>query len=62
MLVMSIQVKSIDEFGILERLRKSKDPNDKEVLEYVKALKEALERQRDITKMALAQLREVSKK
>lgn len=38
---MSIQVKSIDVYGIEARLRKSKTKEDKETLQYINALKEA---------------------
>lgn len=58
---MSIQVKSIDVYGIEDRLRKSKLPEDKEVLQYIKALKEAYKRQCDITQLAIKKLRSVTK-
>jgi hypothetical protein len=58
---MSIRVKSIDVYGIEDRLRKSKDPKDKEVLQYIKALKEALKRQQDLTNECISKLRQVGK-
>jgi hypothetical protein len=56
---MSIQVKSIDVQTIEERLRKDKD---KETLQYIKALKEALDRQRDITNLAISIIKRYAEK
>jgi ABC-type uncharacterized transport system YnjBCD substrate-binding protein len=57
---MSIQVKSIDVYGIEARLRKDKSKEGKEVWNYVKKLKEALERQQKLTADAIAKLRQNS--
>jgi hypothetical protein len=54
---MSIQVTGIDVYRIESRLRKSKNPEDKEVLQYIKALKQAYQRQADITNLAISKLR-----
>lgn len=56
---MSIQVKSIDVYGIEKRLMDSKD---KETLNYIRALKEALERQELLTRDALFKLRKYAEK
>lgn len=56
---MSIQVKSIDVYGIEERLRKDKD---KDTLNYIKSLKEAYERQRDLTNIAIAKIKRYAEK
>lgn len=54
---MSIQVKSIDVYGIEERLRKDQTKEGKETWNYVKKLKEALERQQKLTAEAISKLR-----
>lgn len=54
---MSITVKSIDVYKIEDRLRKDKTPEGKETWNYVKKLKEALERQQQLTKLAISKLR-----
>lgn len=59
---MSIQVKSIDVYGIEDRLRKSKSKEDKEVLQYIKALKEAYARQGDLVKMCMSKIKSLTKK
>ena len=59
---MSIRVKSIDVYGIEDRLRKSKSKEDKEVWQYIKSLKEAYQRQQDLTKLAMKKIRELAKK
>jgi hypothetical protein len=56
---MSIRVKSIDVYGIEERLRKDKD---KEVLNYIRSLKEAYERQCSLTNEAIAKIRRYAEK
>lgn len=56
---MSIRVKSIDVYGIEERLRRDKD---KDTLNYIKSLKEALERQQDLTNMAIAKIKRYAEK
>lgn len=56
---MGIQVKQIDDYGIEQRLRESKD---KETLQYIKALKEALKRQQDLTNMAIAKIKRYAEK
>lgn len=56
---MSIQVKSIDVYGIEERLRK--DKSQKDVWQYVQSLKEALKRQQSLTALAIGKLRECAK-
>lgn len=55
----SLQVNSIDEFAIMDRLIKSKD---KEVLQYIRALKEALRRQQDLTTLAISKVKQLSNK
>lgn len=55
---MSIQVKSIDVYGIEDRLRKDKSPEAKETLQYIKALKENYHRQGDLVKKAMTKIRE----
>lgn len=57
---MSIQVKSIDVYGIEERLRKDQTKEGKETWNYVKKLKEALERQQQLTREVVGKLRSVS--
>lgn len=59
---MSIQVKCIDVYGIEDRLRKSKDPHDKEVWHYIKKLKESAESWKRLTHHAIKKLRECEKK
>lgn len=59
---MSIQVKQIDVYGIEDRLRKSKLPEDKEVLHYINSLKEALKKQRELMAEAITKLVELSLK
>lgn len=54
---MSIQVKSIDEYSIMERLKKDKTKEAKEVLNYIRKLKEALKRQQDLTNLAISKLK-----
>lgn len=54
---MSIQVKSIDVYAIHERLRKDKSKEGKETWNYVKRLNEALERQKELTGLAISKLR-----
>jgi hypothetical protein len=54
---MSIQVKSIDVYGIHERLRKDKTPEGKEVWNYIQKLNEALVRQQKLTAEAIAKLK-----
>lgn len=56
---MNPQVKSIDVYGIEERLRKDKDLKD--VWQYVKSLKEALVRQQELTGKVISKLKEVSR-
>ena len=56
---MSIQVKSIDVYGIEDRLRKDKDLKD--IWNYVKALKRALESSQETTRKAIGKLREYAK-
>lgn len=56
---MSIRVKSIDVYGIEKRLR---DNKDKETLQYIKSLKEAYQRQQDLTNMAIAKLKRYAEK
>lgn len=59
---MSIQVRSIDVYGIHERLRKDKSKEGKEVWNYIKRLNEALTRQQELTAHAISKLREYAKK
>lgn len=54
---MSITVKSIDVYGIEARLRLE---GNKDVLNYIRALKEALGRQQDVTAKAIKRLRELT--
>lgn len=54
------QVKSIDVYGIEDRLRKSKNKEDKEVLQYIKALKESYKRQQDLVATCLRKIKELS--
>lgn len=56
---MSIRVKQIDEYGIEQRLREGKD---KETLQYIKALKEALKRQQELTNMAISKIKRYAEK
>lgn len=56
---MSIKVKSIDVYGIKERLRKD---GDKEVLNFIRALQEALERQELLTRDAISKLKRYAEK
>ena len=56
---MSIRVKSIDVYGIKERLRREED---KEVLNLIRALQEALERQELLTRDAIAKLKKYAEK
>jgi hypothetical protein len=56
---MGIRVKSIDVYGIEERLRQAKD---KETLQYIKALKEAYERQYLLTNDAISKLKRYAEK
>ena len=56
---MSIQVKSIDVYGIEQRLR---DNKDKETLNYIKKLNEALTRQQELTNMAISKLKRYAEK
>jgi hypothetical protein len=58
---MSIQVKSIDVYGIHDRLRKDKSKEGKEVWNYVNQLNEALKRQQALTGEAIGKLTRVSK-
>ena len=54
-----MEVKTIDDWGIKERLRKG-EPSlklNKEALQLIKALENALERQKDLTKLAIKKLR-----
>ena len=55
---MSIVVKSIDEVAIINDLKKS---GKHEAIHYIKCLKEALERQKDLTNLAISKLRSASK-
>ena len=55
---MSIRVKSIDVYGIEAKVKAN--PELKDVWQYIKSLKEAHERQKDITNKAIGKLREVS--
>lgn len=55
---MSIQVKSIDVYGIEDRLRKDKSPEAKEIWQYIKALKESYQRQGDLVKKAMTKIRQ----
>jgi hypothetical protein len=55
---MSIQVNSLDVYGLEEKLRKSDDPLVKEAWHYIKQLKEALKRQQELTAKAIQKLRE----
>lgn len=57
----NITVKSIDVYAIEDRLRKDKTKEGKEVWEYVRALKAAHERQKDLTATAIRKIRELSK-
>lgn len=57
---MSIQVNSIDVYGIEARLRKDKSKEGKEVWHYVKKLKEALTRQQQLTALVISKLRQES--
>lgn len=52
-----MQVKAIDVYGIEERIRKT----DKDCWIYIKRLKEANEREKDLTKLAISKIRELSK-
>jgi hypothetical protein len=56
---MSIQVKSIDDYGIKKRL---KEQGDKEALQLIKALEEAYKRQQDLTKTAISKLKRYAEK
>ncbi len=58
---MSIQVKSIDVYAIEDRLRKDKTKEGIEAWQYVKALKEALKRQQELTGTAINKIKELSK-
>jgi hypothetical protein len=55
---MGIQVKQIDVYGLEARLKK----DDKEAMNYINKLKEAYERQRDLTNMAIAKLKRYAEK
>lgn len=57
---MSIQVKSIDVYKIEERLRKDKDLKD--IWQYVKSLKIALDRQKELTNLAISKLKKSTTK
>jgi len=59
---MSIEVKSIDVYTIEDRMRKDKTKEGKENWKYVCALKEACERQTELTAKAISKIREISKK
>lgn len=56
---MSMKVKQIDVYAIEDKLKKDKSLSD--IWHYVKALKEALVRQQELTGKAISKLREVSK-
>lgn len=49
-----MKVKQIDVYGIEDRIRKT----DKETWQYIKALKEALKRQQELTNLAIKKLRD----
>lgn len=55
------KVKSIDVYSIEERLRKDKSKEGVEVWQYVKALKNVLEKQTQLTNTAIAKVKELSK-
>lgn len=55
---MSITVRSIDEAGIIKKL---KDLGDKETLNYIQQLKEHYEIQRDLTARAIQSLRKAKR-
>lgn len=55
---MNIQVKSIDVYGIEEKLRKDKDQKD--VWQYIQSLKKALEGQQRLTNEAISKLRQLA--
>lgn len=54
---MSIQVKSINVYGIEDRLRKDQTKEGKETWNYIKKLKESLERQQQLTAETISKLR-----
>lgn len=54
-----MKVKQIDVYAIEDKLKKDKSLSD--IWHYVKALKEALVRQQELTGKAISKLREVSK-
>lgn len=56
---MSIQVKSIDVYSIETQLKQNKELKD--IWQYVKCLKEALERQKLLTNHAISKLKECAK-
>lgn len=58
---MCIQVKQIDVYGIEERLRKDKSKEGIAVWQYVKALKEAMKKQQELTALAINKLKEQAK-
>jgi hypothetical protein len=59
---MSIRVKSIDVYGIEFRLQRAEDHDSREIWNYVKSLKEALQRQQDLTNQAISKLKRYAEK
>jgi hypothetical protein len=55
-----VKVKQIDVYAIEERLRKDKSKEGVEVWQYIKALKNVNERQKELTNKAISKIKELA--